>query len=152
MGARTLVTSIGPNRPLTNPLEWRREEFGQVRRDVLRRRHCCVCADIRIWFWTVWPEHFIWRVPDFVGICDHNRWVAHDDRSDPSSRLRSEIRVLVVEKVRRQRRWTPAGATPARILVRPIGWQSKRQRRQRSCRTSVAIQPQTLRREPNRKI
>jgi len=34
---------------------------------------------------------------------------------------------LIGEIVRRERRWTPAGATPARKLDRSTGWQSKRQ-------------------------
>src|SRR5580692_266812 len=37
--------------------------------------------------------------------------------------------------VRRERRWTSAGATPARELARSTRQQSKRQRRQRSCRS-----------------
>jgi hypothetical protein len=38
--------------------------------------------------------------------------------------------------VRRERRWTTAGATPARELVRSTRQQSRRQRRQQSCRSS----------------
>jgi hypothetical protein len=38
-------------------------------------------------------------------------------------------------KVRRERRWTSAGATPARELVRSTRKQSKRRRRQQTCRS-----------------
>jgi hypothetical protein len=59
----------------------------------------------------------------------------------PQKRCRQECKgaktgpYIVGEIVRRERRWASAGATPARELVRSTRKQSKRQRRQRSCRS-----------------
>jgi len=49
--------------------------------------------------------------------------------------LRPPLAGIVGEEVRRERRWTSAGATPARELVRSTRKQSERRRRKRSRRS-----------------
>jgi hypothetical protein len=53
----------------------------------------------------------------------------------PLPHLQPRERSSVDVTVRRERRWTSAGAIPARELVRSTRYQSKRRRRQRSCRS-----------------
>jgi hypothetical protein len=76
-----------------------------------------------------------WRVREGFEHIASPPWAANDGTFRATKLGRFWHISIVGVTVRRERRWTSAGATPARELVRSTRKQSKRQQRQRSCRS-----------------